>query len=82
MQILDPEMILRLGRVEMKARNLVEGFLAGLHRSSFRGFSVEFAEHRSYVPGDDRDKDPVSDVRVVHPLPEKARQDGVVAGYQ
>ena len=53
MQLLEPDMIRRLGRVEMKARNLVEGFLAGLHRSSYRGFSVEFAEHRSYVPGDD-----------------------------
>jgi len=46
-------MVRRLGRVEMKARRVVEGFLTGLHKSPYRGFSVEFAEHRSYVPGDD-----------------------------
>lgn len=37
----------------MKARAIVEGYVSGLHRSPFRGFSVEFAEHREYVPGDD-----------------------------
>jgi uncharacterized protein (DUF58 family) len=52
-RFLRPDTVRRLGRVEMKARHLVEGFLAGLHRSPYRGFSVEFAEHRSYVPGDD-----------------------------
>jgi uncharacterized protein (DUF58 family) len=46
-------MVRRLGRVEIKARQAVEGFLTGLHKSPYRGFSVEFAEHRSYVPGDD-----------------------------
>lgn len=39
--------------LELSARGIVEGFLSGLHRSPFRGFSVEFAEHREYVPGDD-----------------------------
>jgi uncharacterized protein (DUF58 family) len=52
-RILSPELVRRLGRIEVKARHLVEGFLSGLHRSPYRGFSVEFAEHRSYVPGDD-----------------------------
>ena len=52
-RFLDPALIRRLGRIEMKARQVVEGFLAGLHNSPYRGFSVEFAEHRSYVPGDD-----------------------------
>ena len=52
-RFLDPDLVRRLGRVEMKARQVVEGFLTGLHQSPYRGFSVEFAEHRSYVPGDD-----------------------------
>jgi uncharacterized protein (DUF58 family) len=52
-RFLSPDLVARLGRVEMKARHLVEGFLSGLHKSPFRGFSVEFAEHRGYVPGDD-----------------------------
>jgi len=43
----------RLGNLELVARRVVEGFLIGLHRSPFRGFSVEFAENRPYVPGDD-----------------------------
>jgi uncharacterized protein (DUF58 family) len=50
---LDPKMLSRLGRLELKARLIVEGFISGLHRSPYRGFSVEFAEHREYVPGDD-----------------------------
>ncbi|CAN5864830.1 DUF58 domain-containing protein [soil metagenome] len=39
--------------MELKARTVVEGFLSGLHRSPLRGFSVEFAEYRQYLPGDD-----------------------------
>jgi uncharacterized protein (DUF58 family) len=50
---LDPETIARLGSLDLKARTIVEGFLAGLHRSPFKGFSVEFAEYRQYIPGDD-----------------------------
>src|SRR5213075_1455000 len=45
--------IARLGTLELKARTIVEGFLSGLHRSPFKGFSVEFAEYRQYMPGDD-----------------------------
>jgi uncharacterized protein (DUF58 family) len=52
-KFLSPDLVRRLGRIEMKARGIVEGFLSGLHKSPYRGFSVEFAEHRSYVPGDD-----------------------------
>lgn len=52
-RFLDPRLVRHLGRIEMKARQVVEGFLSGLHTSPYRGFSVEFAEHRSYVPGDD-----------------------------
>lgn len=50
---LDPEVLERLSGLELKARRIVEGYVSGLHRSPFRGFSVEFAEHREYVPGDD-----------------------------
>jgi uncharacterized protein (DUF58 family) len=50
---LDPAVLARLGTLELKARTIVEGFLSGLHRSPFKGFSVEFAEYRQYIPGDD-----------------------------
>ena len=52
-RFLDPAVIARLGSIELKARTVVEGFLSGLHRSPFKGFSVEFAEYRQYLPGDD-----------------------------
>lgn len=53
LRFLDPAVIARLGSIELKARTVVEGFLSGLHRSPFKGFSVEFAEYRQYLPGDD-----------------------------
>ena len=49
---LDPAVVARLGNLELKARTIVEGLLTGLHRSPFKGFSVEFAEYRQYIPGD------------------------------
>ena len=52
-QFLDPAVIQEVGRLDLRARFIVEGFLAGLHSSPLRGFSVEFSEHRKYVPGDD-----------------------------
>ena len=52
-QYLDPAVVARLGTLELKARTVVEGFLSGLHRSPFKGFSVEFAEYRQYMQGDD-----------------------------
>jgi uncharacterized protein (DUF58 family) len=52
-QYLDPAMLAKLGTLDLKARAIVEGFLTGLHRSPFKGFSVEFAEYRQYLPGDD-----------------------------
>src|SRR5512146_1171371 len=52
-QFLDPAVVARLGTLELRARTIVEGFLTGLHRSPFKGFSVEFAEYRQYIPGDD-----------------------------
>jgi uncharacterized protein (DUF58 family) len=51
--LLDPAVLTALGGLEVRARWLVDGFLTGLHRSPRKGFSVEFAEHRPYQPGDD-----------------------------
>jgi uncharacterized protein (DUF58 family) len=51
--LMDPQTLAALGRLEVVSRWVVDGLLAGLHRSPKKGFSVEFAEHRSYQPGDD-----------------------------
>src|SRR2546428_3081341 len=51
--LLAPAEVSRLGGIEIVAEGVVEGFLSGLHRSPFRGFSVEFTEHRPYQPGDE-----------------------------
>jgi uncharacterized protein (DUF58 family) len=53
LRFLDPAIIATLGTMELKARTVVEGFISGLHRSPYKGFSVEFAEYRQYLPGDD-----------------------------
>jgi len=53
LDLLDPTSLSKLGGVEFVAREVVEGFLMGLHRSPHRGFSAEFAELRAYQPGDD-----------------------------
>ena len=53
LDLLDPLEVSALGGLELVAEGVVEGFLSGLHRSPFRGFSVEFAEHRPYQPGDE-----------------------------
>src|SRR5467141_5245756 len=50
---LKPEVIRQVSRLDLRAKFIVEGFLAGLHASPFQGFSVEFSEHRKYVAGDD-----------------------------
>ncbi len=50
---LKPEVIRQVSRLDLRAKFIVEGFLSGLHASPFHGFSVEFSEHRKYVPGDD-----------------------------
>ena len=52
-RFLQPEEISRISRLEVRARQIVEGFLSGLHRSPYYGQSVEFVQHREYVPGDD-----------------------------
>jgi uncharacterized protein (DUF58 family) len=50
---LDPKTLVKIGRLDLVARLVVEGYISGLHRSPYHGFSVEFASHREYVPGDD-----------------------------
>lgn len=50
---LDPKVLSRLNGLALRARLVVEGYVSGVHRSPFHGFSVEFAEHREYAPGDD-----------------------------
>ncbi|NOT61333.1 MAG: DUF58 domain-containing protein [Acidobacteria bacterium] len=52
-RFLAPEVLARINSLELLARTVVEGFIAGLHRSPFTGFSTEFAEYRQYMPGDD-----------------------------
>ena len=49
---LKPEVVSRLSRLDLVARLVVEGFITGLHRSPYHGFSVEFSEYRPYMPGD------------------------------
>jgi uncharacterized protein (DUF58 family) len=51
--LLEPQTLAQLQGLELRARKIVEGYVAGLHRSPYRGFSNEFAEHREYAPGDD-----------------------------
>ncbi|MCX7929562.1 MAG: DUF58 domain-containing protein [Chlorobi bacterium] len=50
---LDPRVVSQIATMELRARLIVEGFLTGMHRSPFHGFSAEFSEHRAYHPGDD-----------------------------
>lgn len=50
---LNPQTLAELHGLELQARLIVEGFVSGLHKSPYHGFSIEFAEHREYVPGDD-----------------------------
>lgn len=49
----DPQTLDKLRGLELRARTIVEGYMAGVHKSPYHGFSVEFAQHREYVPGDD-----------------------------
>jgi len=53
MRLLPPATLGRLGKLDLTARGAVEGVITGRHKSPYKGFSVEFAEHRQYVPGDD-----------------------------
>jgi uncharacterized protein (DUF58 family) len=49
----EPQTLAKLQGLQLRARNIVEGYVSGLHRSPFHGYSIEFAEHREYTPGDD-----------------------------
>jgi uncharacterized protein (DUF58 family) len=51
--LLDPDVLASIGRLDLVARTVVEGFLIGLHKSPYRGLSQEFAEHRPYIAGDE-----------------------------
>ena len=53
LKYLQPDVISKLANMELRARLVVEGFITGLHKSPYHGFSVEFAEHRQYMPGDE-----------------------------
>jgi len=50
---IDPQTLAKVRSLRVRARHIVEGYVAGVHRSPYQGFSIEFAEHREYVPGDD-----------------------------
>src|ERR1051326_6201638 len=50
---LDPRTLAKIQALDIRARLIVEGFITGMHRSPYKGFSVEFAEHREYAQGDD-----------------------------
>jgi len=50
---IDPAALMRIRNLELRAKSVVEGFMSGMHRSPYHGFSVEFTEYRQYVPGDD-----------------------------
>lgn len=52
-RFLDPAVLARIDNLDLLARTVVDGFLHGLHRSPYLGLSMEFAEHRAYMPGDD-----------------------------
>src|SRR3954471_5584427 len=52
-KFIDPQTLMSIGSLELRARAVVEGFWNGLHRSPYHGFSVEFTEYRQYSPGDD-----------------------------
>ncbi len=53
LKYLRPDVVAQLANMELRARLVVEGFITGLHKSPYHGFSVEFTEHRQYMPGDD-----------------------------
>lgn len=53
LKYLQPDVVSKLANMELRARMVVEGFITGMHKSPYHGFSVEFAEHRQYMPGDE-----------------------------
>jgi uncharacterized protein (DUF58 family) len=53
LEFADPRTLMRIKNLQLRAQTVVEGFFAGIHRSPYHGFSVEFSEYRQYTPGDD-----------------------------
>ncbi len=53
LKYIDPITLLKLGNLHLRARYVVEGLISGFHQSHFKGFSLEFAQHREYTPEDD-----------------------------
>jgi uncharacterized protein (DUF58 family) len=79
---LRPDVIRQVARLDLRAKLIVEGFLSGLHASPYHGFSVEFSEHRKYVPGDDlRDLDWTVLARTDKLYLKKFQAETNVAGY-
>ena len=52
-RFVDPKVLARIGSLELLARTVVDGFINGLHKAPYLGVSIDFAEHRGYMPGDD-----------------------------
>src|SRR5207244_9488524 len=52
-QLADPKTLSQMARLQLRAHRVVEGVISGLHKSPYHGFSVEFAQHREYTPGDE-----------------------------
>src|SRR5579883_1201772 len=79
---LQPRVIRQVARLDLRARFIVEGFMAGLHASPFQGFSVEFSEHRKYAPGDDlKDIDWMVYARTERYYVKKFQAETSVTGY-
>ena len=53
MSFIDPQALMRIESLQLRAASVVDGLFHGLHRSPYHGFSVEFSEYREYLPGDD-----------------------------
>ena len=52
-RFLDPNILAKIANIELIAKSVVEGFISGLHKSPYHGFSVEFSQYRPYMPGDE-----------------------------
>ena len=66
--LIDPQTLMRIKSLQVRARVAVEGFIKGIHRSPYHGFSVEFSEYREYSPGDDPRYLDWRPLRAVRPL--------------
>ena len=67
-RFVDPQVLARIRNLELLARTVVDGFINGLHRAPYFGASIDFAEHRGYVPGDDIRRRQLEGLRAHGPL--------------